>query len=148
MKAIIKRVLRAAWRRLAPLRRPILRKYDNHLRNLLAPLIEASARSQIASVIEERIRAPLLDVSRGTAHNLGRIEAFIETSARASDETDLVLNSLVREVVRLQMQVEFLQQLVSSPEPKSSGDLCVVDCHGQPDALDQPSMMSERVLVG
>jgi hypothetical protein len=131
MKAIVKRLLRAAWRRLAPVRQPILRKYDKHLLALLAPQIETSVKLAIGEMLEERVSAPLRDVSRGAAENLERIGAFCEASTRAGHETDLVLNSLVREVVRLQMQVEYLQQLVSPPE-----------------TLDRSSPAVERVLVG
>jgi hypothetical protein len=148
MKATLKRVLRAVWRRLAVFRRPILRKYDDHLRALLVPLIEASVRSPISSAIEERVCAPLLEVSRGAAHNLERIEVCCDVSTHAAHETDLVLNSLVREVVRLQMQVEFLQQLVSSPDPKWSGDFRLGDRVGPPDPLDRSATVAERVLAG
>jgi hypothetical protein len=131
MNAIVKRLFRASWRKLAPVRQPILRKYDRHLLALLTPQIETSVRQTLGDMLDERVSAPLREVSRRSSENLERIGAFCEASTRAGHETDLVLNSLVREVVRLQMQVEYLQQLVSPPE-----------------TLDRSAPTVERVLVG
>lgn len=120
MKAALKRLLRAAWRRLAPFRRPVVRKYDNHMRDLLAPMLESSLRrtveATLASAIEERLGTPLRAASWAAAHSVGQLDAL----KRSAHETDLVLNSLVREMVRLQMQVEYLQQLVAFPPPEPS----------------------------
>jgi transposase len=76
MKRTIKSVLRYTWRFSAPVRRPLIRKFDNHAMLLLR---------QIPQPQQPALPADL----------------------------DLVLGSVVRELARLQAQIEHLQHQVA-----------------------------------
>ena len=102
MKRLLKKVLRSAWRATAPARRPIARKVHAYLvRANVAALAEAEAVN-----VHDRILPPLYWGFEAS------IEATHRAAASLSADTSLVLNSVVRELARLQMQVEILQQVV------------------------------------
>ena len=70
MKGMIKKLARSLWRILAPVRRPVIRKFDHHMMRLLSS---------------------------------------VHVPADPPANLDLLLNSVVRELSRLQIQVETLQ---------------------------------------
>ena len=115
---------------------------------MLAPVIETSVRMTIASTFEERLASPLGEAIRGLAHDLERIESLCAASTSAASETDLLLDGLVREVVRLQMRVECLQQLVAPAGSESAVDFRRIDRDPSPETIARSSPMVERVLVG
>ena len=80
MKRLFKKLARSLWRISAPVSRPVIRKFDHHMMQLLGSF-------------SQRAEAPA---------NL-----------------DLALSSVVRELARLQIQVEILQQQIDDLE--SSG---------------------------
>ena len=80
MKRLFKKLARSLWRISAPVSRPVIRKFDHHMTQLLCSF-------------SQRAETP--------AH------------------LDLVLTSVVRELARLQIQVEILQQQIDDLE--SSG---------------------------
>src|SRR5271157_1678715 len=73
MKRLFKKLARALWRMSAPVGRPVIRKFDHHMMQLLGPF---SQRAEVPAHL------------------------------------DLALSSVVRELARLQIQVEILQQQV------------------------------------
>jgi hypothetical protein len=73
MNRLIKKVVRTLWRTTAPIRRPLVSAFDQHLVQLLQPVV-----------------------------------VYREPSA----EVELALRSVVRELGRLQMQVQGLQQQI------------------------------------
>jgi hypothetical protein len=77
MKHMIKTLLQPLWRISAPIRRPLIRKFDHHMMQLLGNLPRPS-----------------------------------EPPANL----DLMLNSVVRELARLQIQVELLQQHIDDQQ--------------------------------
>ena len=77
MKHLLKQMARRLWRMSAPVRRPLIRKFDHHMMQLLVA----------------RRRSPM-------------------PPPAAPADFDLALNSVVRELGRLQMQVEILQQQI------------------------------------
>ena len=74
MKRLLKKMVRPFWRMSAPVRRPLIRKFDHHMMQLLRPLTPPPPA--------------------------------------APADLDLTLNSVVRELARLQVQVEILQQQI------------------------------------
>ena len=80
MKRLFKKLARSLWRISAPVSRPVIRKFDHHITQLLCSF-------------SQRAETP--------AH------------------LDLALSSVVRELARLQIQVEILQQQIDDLE--SSG---------------------------
>ena len=77
MKSLFKKLARSLWRISAPVSRPVIRKFDQHIMQLLGSF-------------SLRVDAPA---------NL-----------------DLALSSVVRELARLQIQVEILQQQIDDLE--------------------------------
>lgn len=102
MKRLLKSVMRSAWRATSPIRRPIARKVHGTLvRAGVAALAQAEAVA-----VHERVLPPLYWGFEAS------IEATHHAARALSADTSLVLNSVVRELARLQMQVEVLQQIV------------------------------------
>lgn len=85
MKRFLKTVLKAMWKKTAIVRRPILRKLDAHVEH----------------VLDQSVRTPVMEAVQASTHAT-QVLAF---------DMNLVLNSVVRELARLQLQVEALQQL-------------------------------------
>ncbi len=73
MKILFKKLARSLWRISAPVRRPVIRKFDHHMMHLLGSF---SQRAEVPAHL------------------------------------DLALSSVVRELARLQIQVEILQQQI------------------------------------
>ena len=80
MKRLFKKLARTLWRISAPVSRPVIRKFDHHMMQLLGSL---------------------------------------SLAPRPRPTLDLALSSVVRELARLQIQVEILQQQIDDLE--SSG---------------------------
>jgi hypothetical protein len=148
MKATIRRLVRGVRGRLPVDRRPLPPVSDHQLLALLAPVIETSIRMSMESTIEQQVTAPLRETSEGVARNLERIESSCAASSRATRETDLLLDGLVREVVRLQMQVECLQRLVAPHGLEPAGEFRYTEREPLPETIVRSSPLMERVLVG
>ncbi len=108
MKRFVKAILRAAWRATGPIRRPLLRKAH-------ALMVQASAEALARSPLAAEIRtdaAASRDQFLPPIHR--HIEQAAETARSTSADLDLVLNGMIREVARLQMQVEALQETIEA----------------------------------
>ena len=101
MKRLIKRVLKAMWQKTAFLRRPVVRRVDARLNAILQQVIETNLATTL--------------------------QRFETTNNCLIFEVNLVLNSVVRELGRLQMEVETLQQMVEESGPHRSGLSIVSD---------------------
>jgi hypothetical protein len=80
MKKLAKRGLKAIWRMMEPLRRPVMRKLENFMRRCL-----------------------------------------VNSDPGLTDETNVLMDHVVRELVRLQCQVEALQQTILDLVPAQEG---------------------------
>jgi hypothetical protein len=100
MKRLIKRLLKAVWQKTAFLRRPIVRQVDRHLCNLFQHVFQANI------------------TNLGLANPSHYHDAAHNT---LTYEVNLVLNSVVREIARLQLEVETLQQMVEELPTHRSG---------------------------
>jgi hypothetical protein len=119
MKRLLKSVARSGWRLTGPIRRPIGRKVDAKLARVVATTVDAIVREQIQAQLH-----PWLDaIEQNIWQGRGQANAH-------ADETNLTLDSLVREIGRLQMQVEVLQQLLSDHSERPGGLSIVGD--GEP----------------
>ena len=107
MKQLLKRIARKLWNLTGPVRRPIMRKVHQGLTQVL----------QVA--VTDPIQARLNGLETGL--NLARHEVHAQ-----GEETNLNLDSLVREVARLQWQVEALQIALAERDAEGSG-LSVVE---------------------
>jgi len=113
MKGLFKRFLKAIWRATAPLRRPVMRKIDNHVDRLFSRALDANVLPVALDVRKqlEQLLPATLDVRRHLEN----------TIIEHTYETNLALNSLVREMIRLQMQVEVLQQSIDDTAMQAKG---------------------------
>ncbi len=84
MKRLFKKLARNLWRISGPLRRPVIRRFDHHVMQLL-----------------------------------GSVTLRAETPANL----DLALSSVVRELARLQIQIEILQQQIGDLHPSGRDDV-------------------------
>ena len=95
------RVARTIWRLLGPLRRPIARK------------LSALVRGSVGEVIRESIHPPLGELLVGVATARREVGTY-------RNETNLVLDSLVREVTRLQDEVAALRVEMAGADYRST----------------------------
>jgi hypothetical protein len=102
-----------------PIRRPLFQKVDARINHMIAVAI----RAQVLTAIAEP-----LDASTRT---LGRLEAAVEAANQSARQLacdmDLMLASVVREIARLQNQVEILQEAVARQAPQGRTGLSLVD---------------------
>jgi hypothetical protein len=89
MKRLIKRPLRAIWRMTHPVRRPIVRKLEAFLARTYA-----------------QAQAPM-----------PQPHVHVACNCRVTEETSLVIDYMVRELVRLQIQVDRLEQVLDDRSP-------------------------------
>jgi transposase len=118
MKSMIKRMLRAAWKGLAPLRRPIARRVEARL----AAFLEATVRPMVVEELERRVRPPLDATTSVVRENIGRTEDVVQFLRRSAQEDTMLLDSLVRELTRVQIQIEALRQIVDDRAATLDGD--------------------------
>jgi hypothetical protein len=101
MKALLKRSLRN-------LLRPLVHKVDGRI----CWLVESTVRPLVVAELEQRV-IPTLDATRADVRaSCARTEDLVAYLRRSSQQNTLLLDSLVRELVRLQMQVESLEASV------------------------------------
>ncbi|MEO6809806.1 MAG: hypothetical protein ABI353_11900 [Isosphaeraceae bacterium] len=110
MKRVLKAVLKAFWRLTAPVRRPVSIRLARWQQQILA----ASLREEvIPHLVVVRSMLDRIEQERG---HLQAIEHAINASRCLADaraeEANLALDSHVRELSRLQRQVEELRQCV------------------------------------
>jgi hypothetical protein len=87
----------------------LFRKLYHKLDGRIARRIEETLRPLIAAELERSIQ-PAINAARAEVHDsCTRADELIESLRRSSQENTLLLDSLVRELVRLQMQVEALE---------------------------------------
>lgn len=91
MKRLLKKLARTLWLISAPVRRPVIRRFDHHMMQLLSSV---SMRGDAAANHDEA---------------LSRIDLALRSN-------DLALSSVVRELARLQIRVEILQQQIDDLE--------------------------------
>jgi len=164
MKRIIKAILRPFWRALLPIRRRVLGKTYALMVRANADALERArgqgqGQAQLLAGLPAAVHDGLVGTIRAESQAAyermlptfhGRLEDVIRVthhSTRAlSDDIDLVLSSVVRELARLQMQVEALQQAVQAATPGRAG-LGLIDEAGEGHYVDTPRG-EERMMVG
>ena len=133
MKSFVKRSARSLWRALGPLHRPILRKIDGRFTRL----VEETVRPIVVSELERRIHPALDATMTAVCEHIRKNEAAVDYLRRTAQENTLLLDSLVRELVRVQMRLEALDQRMA----ETSTD-------GGSSATGQEPMAAECVMIG
>src|ERR1700730_10494443 len=103
MKRLIKRMLKAMWQKTAFLRRPITRRVEHRFNVMLQRVIETNLA--------------------------GTLERFENKNNCLVYDVNLALNSVVRELARLQREVETLQQMLEESTTHRSGLSIVGEPH-------------------
>jgi hypothetical protein len=143
MKSALKRSLRPLGRRLKSLIRPLIRKIDGRFTGL----VEATVLPLVVAELELRVRPALEATTEVVRENIDRTEDVVQFLRRSAQENTLLLDSLVRELVRVQMQLETLQQIVADQGPDPSGRLHrddPADCY-EP---IRDATSAERLMIG
>lgn len=111
MKRMLKSVAKGCWRLTGPIRRPLGRKFD------------AAVSRVVAVVVQEQVRAAILPRFDANDHGLSLARHEVHVQGL---ETNLTLDSLVREIGRLQMQIEVLQQMLGDRQIEEDDGLSLV----------------------
>ena len=136
MKRLIKRAFRPFWNLTGPIRRPIARKLDSRLNHMIAVAIRAQLLPTIQASLDSSARSlERLESSLGAANHSAHLMAC---------DLDLMLGSVVREVARLQGQVDAIQDLVENAVATGRSGLALVERGGDGDW----STAVERSKVG
>jgi hypothetical protein len=106
MRRLLKTPLRLLWRLTAVLRRPLVRKLDRKLIRLCREELAPALAVQSLELRAENDRL---------YETLRHIQAQLQGQQHVLGEMSLALDSLIRELVRLQMQVEALPGAAPSP---------------------------------
>jgi hypothetical protein len=136
MKRLIKSILRPFWRMTHPIRRPVFRRLDARINHMIAVAIRA------------QLLAPL-DASTSTLERLAAsVEAANHSARLLACDMDLMLASVVREIARLQNQVEILQDAVDrQAPPQGRAGLSLVDSDDDGEPIARHAGV-ERAKVG
>lgn len=122
------------WKASTPLRRPMARMWHDSIRRA----VTASLQEQAAHLAQLDGTAPALArIEESYPPALGRIEHILRAVAedarltRAAvehqgDEANVVMDSVIRELARLQLLIEDLQERVGTVELRSATDLTVL----------------------
>ncbi len=137
MKGLIKRALKPFWRMTGPIRRPLVRKIDAKLHHMVA----ASIRTEILPTVEASLKS--------SARVLERLEASVasanHTAHTMACDMDLMLGSVIREVARLQAQVDAIDEAFGHAVSPGRSGLSLVD-HDDDAPYGRPAV--ERAKVG
>ncbi len=116
MKRFLKSVAKGCWRLTGPIRRPLGRKF------------EAAVSRSLSIVVQDQIRTAILPRFDAADHGLAlaKHEAHVQ-----GVDTNLTLDSLVREIGRLQMQIEVLQQMLCEQQGEDDDGLSLVGEDGR-----------------
>ncbi len=140
MKRIAKFVIKKAWQATAPLRRPIVRRIDGRISVL------------VSNTVNSRVLPELIPPLGLALERLERIESSLaradRSTAAMSEEIDLVLNGVSREIFRLQIQVEALQRAVQAESRPSGLGLALLADGGQDAPLRRQNGSADRSMVG
>ena len=140
MKRIAKFVLKRAWRLAAPLRRPLVRRIDARISMLVSNTVNSRILPELVpplGLILERLERIELTLARADG-----------ATAAMTEEIDLVLNGLSREIFRLQVQVEALRRIVDQESRHAGPGLSLIAETGEEEAIRRPATAAERSMVG
>lgn len=124
MKRLIKRAAKGAWNLTGPLRRPIMRRVDAKLQRVISNAVVSSRDA--TGVSPESLRHHIDATERAFEHLQYSLGALHHKTDQASTEIDIVLNTLVREIARLQQQVDALHDAVDAATSNRAIGLAVV----------------------
>jgi uncharacterized protein YeeX (DUF496 family) len=134
MKQSLKRTARTLWRKLGPIHRPLLRKAGGWIGGIV--------EGTVTTVLERRVRPALDSTTAAVRDNIDRTDDVLQYLRRSAQENTLLLDSLVRELIRVQMQIETLETLVADLGADGSGR---TDLYATISDEDSPA---ERLMIG
>lgn len=112
MKRLFKGLARSIWRLTGPVRRPLRRKVDHYVSTMLCQALDDRVRNAVL---------PRLDQHHAV---LGRLEVSLNQGRQAHEihatDANVLLDSLVRELMRLQIQIEDLRSTVDEYQGEGS----------------------------
>lgn len=120
LKALAKAAVRPFWWLTGPVRRPLVRRFEERIARVVEAVVQAHKQE-----VHVTVEPP--DLSRVEAM-VGELAAALgmarQIAEHHAEEANLLMDGLVREVARLQLQLEGLAELVD--ELRSESSLVVV----------------------
>lgn len=136
---VVKLLLKPFWLLTGPIRRPIVRRFDARVVRLVAGSVHTHVLPEVTEPLNLALR------------RLERIETSIaqvdRTALGMSEEVDLVLNGVSREIFRLQAQLEHLQTTLARDARMASGHFAIIDQAGDDTPILRGSI-GDRSRVG
>jgi hypothetical protein len=118
MIRLLKRMLKALWHKTAFVRRPIMTRIDHRLTFVIHQVIETRVPQVIVPTIQQVLEDRIAQLETNLRNLVPQRPPIHDCPVY---EVNLVLNSVVREIARLQMEVETLQQMVEESANRWSG---------------------------
>jgi hypothetical protein len=118
MKRGIRSVLKPIWRLTLPLRRPVSKRLTAHVtRGVQEPLRGVYEHLEVANAALQRLEHP-----QGPIRSIEREIQITRLHAETwASDANLLLDSLVRELSRLQRQIEVIQHTVDELTDRNEG---------------------------
>jgi hypothetical protein len=138
MKRLIKRAVKPFWRMTAPLRRPIMRKINSRIHTIVA----TSIKTEVLPTIE----AALASSARVLERLEGSIGSANHTAQSMACDMDLMLGSVIREVARLQAQVDAMDEAFGRAVSPGRTGLSLLESDDDGEPYARPAI--ERAKVG
>ena len=139
MKRLVKRAVMPIWRLTAPLRRPLMRRLDSRLNRMISASIEANLMPTIQHSLAS------------TTHAIERLERSLDSSSHSAQamagDVDLMLGSVVREIARIQIRLDALQDVLCRTPATLRTSLTLVEGDDENDVPLRPASV-ERSRVG
>jgi hypothetical protein len=118
--------------------RPLVRKFGGWVSRFVA----STVCPLIVAEFERRVCPALDTTTSAVRENIDRTEAVVAHLQRTVQENTLLLDSLVRELVRVQMNLENLEQLIAEESR------CAVPSDRDLDADSEDALSAERLMIG
>jgi hypothetical protein len=133
VKRLLKKAVRPFWRLTGPLRRPIARRLDARIQ----VMISLALRQEVLPAIQVSLDA--------STHAMARLEASIGAANHSAQtlatDMDLMLSSVIREIARLQVQVDAIEDMLAHNLAPGRSSLSLVE-------RDEDTGPVERSRVG
>ena len=116
MNTIVKILLRPFWKLSGPIRRPLVQKFDDRIARIVAPIIVDAVsghRQAVHFQVDQPDFRPIEAVLGTYGESLRMARQVAEHHA---EEANLLMDSLVREMARLQIQVEALGEIIENSQ--------------------------------
>lgn len=108
MRTLAKRVVRRLLRPFKRVVRPLVRRYDNHMAHVMRTVLHHEPGSNVPTFWH------LISVRDDVIAHIDATRGSTTTSSANNEEMELLVDSLIREIVRLQHQIDSMRTQLES----------------------------------